>query len=320
MANDQQRTTNDVHPSSLAVAPKNETKREANLKTSGPALHIAREYQSAPAEHWADKEVKLAAEEIRGGRFRPDLSDDADFLGMVGMVRGEAVKDPRHATVAEKLASIGEMNDAAALKQHPRVQEMLIRLEQEKSTAKTPQEQLEKAQMLHEANARAARKNCWDGQGRWIGKDNEEMRVVNILTWKEWLGRLEEEIGVGKIFVNRYAMGGLLAVLVPNTEYNRSLIITPSGLGVESQKNDEYLGVATIQPVSPEWMVMRFNEYGEPTSAKYKGWRTALLCLIAKKVITERQAHKVFPLGTGPAGDWYRQQLFELRARDGVVN
>ena len=298
MANDQQRTTNDA-----------------------PALHIAREHQSAPAEHWADKEVAKAAEEIRGGRFRPDLSDDADFLGMVGMVRGEAVKDPRHATVAEKLTSIGEMNDALALKQHPRVQEMLIRLEREKSTAKTPQEQMEKAQMLHEANARAARKNCWDGQGRWIGKDNEEMRIVNILTWKQWLDRLGETIGEDRVYVGRYAVGGLIKVMVPNTGYYRNLIMAPgSELSASNSKQDPYIPVATIQPVNPEWMVMRVNEYGEPTSAKYTGWRTALLCLIAQKIITEKEAHTAFPLGTGPAGDWYRRQLFELRARDGVVN
>ena len=298
MANDQQRTTNDA-----------------------PALHIARAHQSAPAEHWADKEVAKAAEEIRGGQFRPDLSDDADLLGMVGMVRGEAVKDPRHATVAEKLASIGEMNDAAALKQHPRVQEMLVRLQDEVRTAKTPQEQLEKAQMLHEANARAARKNCWDGQGRWIGKDNEEMRIVNILTWKQWLDRLGETIGEDRVYVGRYAVGGLIKVMVPNTGYYRNLIMAHGfELPASNSKPDPYIPVATIQPVNPEWMVMRVNEYGEPTSAKYKGWRTALLCLISQKIITEKEAHTAFPLGTGPAGDWYRQQLFELRARGGVVN
>jgi hypothetical protein len=280
-----------------------------------PALHIAREHQSAPAEHWADKEVRLAAQEIEQGQFRPDLSDDADLLGMVGMTRSLALKDPRQTSTAEKLASIGEMNDAAALAQHPRVQEALIRLQDEVRTAKTPQEQMEKLQMLHEMNERMARKNCWDGQGRWIGKDNEEMRVVNLLTSKQFLSRLQEEIGVGKLFVSRLPTQGLYSVLVPNTE--RSLIVQPGG---GPSKQDLYIPVASIQPLSPEWMVMRFNEYGEPTSAKYKGWRTALLCLIAQKVITERQAHKVFPLGTGPAGGWYRQQLFELRARDGVVN
>jgi hypothetical protein len=293
-------------------------------KNEAPALHIPRQHQSAPADHWADVEVAKAKEEILAGQFRPDLSDDADLLGMVGLQRGLAVEDPRSGSDGEKLARFekmaGEMADSAALAQHPRVQEMLARLQQEKDDAKTPQEQMEKAQMLHEMNERVARKNCWDGQGRWIGKENEEMRVVNLLTWKQWLDRLGAEIGEDRVYVSRYAIEGLMAVLVPNTAHNQSLIWTPGQPVSEAQKKEKYIPVATIQPVSPEWMVMRFNEYGEPTCAKYKGWRTALLCLIAKRVITEKQAHKVFPLSAGPAGDWYRQQLFELRSRDGVVN
>ena len=254
-----------------------------SLKTGAPAVHIAREHQSAPAETWADKEVAKAAEEIRSGQFRPDLSADADLVGMVGMTRSLALKDPRQATVAEKLASIGEMNDSLALAQHPRVQEALARLEQEASTAATTQEMLEKQEMLHEMNERAARKNCWDGQGRWLGKDNEAMRVVNILSWKQWLRRLEEVIGENRIFVSRYAIGGLLTVVVPNTKYNRFLVQAPVTMETRFSEKDEHIAVATIQPVNPEWMVMRFNEYGEPTGAKYKGWRTALLCLIEKR-------------------------------------
>jgi hypothetical protein len=292
------------------------------MANEAPAVHIAPEHQSAPKEHWADKDVKLAAEEIQKGQFRPDLSDDADLLGMVGMARGEALKDPRHATVAEKLATIGEMNDAAALAQHPRVQEMLIKLQEEQRTARTPQEMLEKAQMLHEMNERASQKNSWDGQGRWLGKENEEMRVVNILTWKQWLDRLGEVIGEGRVYVSRYynLRSGRLRVMVPE----RSLVASRSSLillpGQGPTTNDGLEAVATLQPISPEWMVMRVNEYGEPTAPKYLGWRTALLCLIAKRVITEKEAHTAFPLGTGPASAWYRQQLFELRNRDGVVN
>lgn len=285
-----------------------------------PSVHIAPEHQSAPKEHWADKEVKKAAEEIREGQFRPDLSEDADILGMVAMNRSPNLEDPRSMTATKFMEKAGEMADAAALAQHPRVQECLARLEQEKSTAKTTEEQMEKYQMLHEMNARAAQKNQWDGQGRWMGKEAEEMRVVNILHWKQWLDRLGEVIGEGRVYCGRYAQYGRIRVMVPSTECNRKLVLSLDDLGPQVSKPEEYLTVATIQPMTPEWMVMRFNEYGEPTGAKYLGWRTALLCLIAKRVISEKEAHKAFPLGSGPAGEWYRQQLFELRNRDGLVN
>jgi hypothetical protein len=287
---------------------------------AAPAVHIPRQHQSAPAEHWADKEVRLASDEIRSGQFTPALGEDEFLAASVGMQRGPEIRDPNSLSRGEVAELQQETLDSLALAQHPRVQEALARLEQEKNDARTPEELIEKAQMLHEMTERSARKNGWDGQGRWLGKENEEMRVVNLLTWKQWLDRLGEVIGPERVFVSRYAVGGLLKVVVPNTEYYRSLVIIPGAERMApSPKEDKFLAVATLQPVNPEWMVMRINEYGEPTCAKYKGWRTALLCLITAKIISEKEAHKAFPLGTGPAGAWYRQQLFELRAREGLV-
>ncbi len=76
----------------------------------------------------------------------------------------------------------------------------------------------------------------------------------------------------------------------------------------------DFLQVGTLQwPCSSEWMVLNFDEYGVPTTAKYLGWRTALLSMIRLNVITEKEAHKAFPLGTGPASAWYRQQLYDWR-------
>lgn len=293
MANDQRPTTND-----------------------SPAVHIPRHHQSAPAEHWADKEVAKAAEEIRTGQFTPAPDEDADCLA-VGLQRGTQIYDPKTLDGATKLDLIQQTQDSVALAQHPRVQEALARLEREKNDAKTPQEMLEKAQMLHEMNDRASQKNHWDGQGRWIGKENEEMRIVNIMTPFQWLERLEGVIGERRVFLNRYAVLKRVAVLMPNTAANRNLILIP---GAMPQNKDPFLPVATLQwPCGPEWMIPKFDEWGVPVRARYLGWRTALLSLIEKKVITEKEAHKAFPLGTGPAGDWYRQQLFELRSRDGVL-
>ena len=284
-------------------------------KNESPALHIPREHQSAPAEHWADKEVAKAAEEIREGQFTPTEEDD-DFL-MVGLQRGLAIQDPCNLG-SKKLDLIQETKDSVALAQHPRVQDALRRLENELGQARTSQEMLEKTQMLHEMTERANLKNRWDGQGRWIGKENEEMRIVNIMSPMAWLRRLEAVIGERRVFLNRFAVLKRVAVLVPNTAANR-LIVQPGA--PEPKAKEEALPVATLQyPCCPEWMVMKFDVYGVPTRPKYLGWRTALLCLITKRIITEKEAHQAFPLGNGPASDWYRQQLFDWRSRDGVAN
>jgi len=42
--------------------------------------------------------------------------------------------------------------------------------------------------------------------------------------------------------------------------------------------------------------------------------------MIQLEVISEKEAHKAFPLGTGPASSWYREQLFIMRGKRGVTN
>lgn len=272
------------------------------------AVHIAPEHQSAPKESWADKEIAAAAEEIRSGQFTPQLDPD-DPMGALslGVQRGHLPDDPRTINTRAML-------ETEILIQHPRVQEALARLETEKREARNTQEFLEKSQMLYELNEAANRANQWDGQGRWIGQDNEKARIGLILTPFQFMERLEKVIGQGRVQLNRYAVLKRVAVLAPAPKV---LIYLPG----QEERKDGLQQVATLQyPCSTEWMVMRFDEYGVPTTAKYLGWRTALLSLIQHGVITEKEAHKAFPLGSGPVKTWYEEQLFILRNLSGAVN
>jgi hypothetical protein len=83
----------------------------------------------------------------------------------------------------------------------------------------------------------------------------------------------------------------------------------------------ELLRVGTLQaPLGTEWMMMNFDEFGVPTTAKYVGWRTALLTMVRANAITEEEAHRAFPVGSGPAAEWYLQQLYMRRNRAMAVN
>jgi hypothetical protein len=261
------------------------------LSGHAPAIAIALEHQSAPKKSWADTEVEKAAEEIRTGQFTPDMSSGEFF----------------------------DCGETQYLAQHPRVIAALAKLEEEKRDSKTSQEALEKSQMLHEMNERAAQANQWDGQGRWMGKENEEMRHGLILTPFQFMERLEKVIGVGRVFINRYAVNKRVALLAPDRDVkNKSLILIPGQ--PEPAKESGQVQIGTLQwPCGTEWMIMRFDEYGVPTTAKYLGWRTALLSMIQLGVISEKEAHKAFPLGTGPAASWYKQQLFIRRSSRGTV-
>lgn len=76
----------------------------------------------------------------------------------------------------------------------------------------------------------------------------------------------------------------------------------------------QFIRVGVLQwPCGTEWMLMQFDEFGVPKKAKYLGWRTALLTMIRHHVITEDEAMKAFPIGSGPAASWYLQQLYRRR-------
>jgi len=88
----------------------------------------------------------------------------------------------------------------------------------------------------------------------------------------------------------------------------------------EQLKEPEFLRVGTLQwPAMTEWMIMTFTRYGAVYAAKFLGWRTALLTMIRARAITEKEAHKAFPVPSGPAAAWYLQQLAMLRNAEGTV-
>jgi hypothetical protein len=267
-------------------------------KAEAPAIHIPIEHQSAPAETYGDKAIKVAAEEIRTGQFVPEIDNEGFW----------------------------DCGPTQFLAQHPAVQEAMRRLEREKREAKNPQEAIEKTQMLHEANERAAVPQMWDGQGRWMGQENEEMRLGQVLSPFQFMSKLRRVIGESRVQLNRYAVketpsakSGRVALLAKETAA-RPLIILP-GMPEPPKERRNLVMVGTLQwPFGTEWMVMRFDEYGVPTRAKYLGWRTALLTMIQLGVITEKEAHKAFPVAISDASAWYRQQLMMLRNEGKTVN
>lgn len=271
-----------------------DTMQQATAPKKATAVIIPREHQSAPKEHWAAKEIREAAREIVEGKFI--VKDDPEEFWNYGETM----------TVAE----------------HPRVQEALKKLEAEMNDSQiNSQEGLEKAQMYHELNEMASRKDQWDGQGRWIGKHNEEMRKGQILSPFQFMQKLTAVIGEKRVEMNYFGVRGRVALLAPDPNYKASLIHTLS----DNPRQLEFLKgkcqVATLQyPLGTEWMIMRFNEYGVPTTAKFLGWRTALLTMVKLNVITEKEAHKAFPLGSGPAADWYKAQLYMHRNGNRVAH
>lgn len=47
-------------------------------------------------------------------------------------------------------------------------------------------------------------------------------------------------------------------------------------------------------PAMYEWSVLRTDKYGKPDNERFRGWRTVLVQLVEKEILTEAQAHKIF--------------------------
>jgi hypothetical protein len=306
-------------------------------KGDAPAVIIHERHQSAPKEHYADKAIQQAAEEIDSGNWHPaEPSGSIENLPNVALRTGTPEMLEKPVTRAD----YAHTENSLVLAEHPRVQEAMARLAQERDDTPSTQEYFEKTQMLHELAEMKSRGNRWDGQERWQGAENIAARRGQVLTPLQFYHQLMKTvnpkaqyahhtfttstgyvrvIGVGPIFLGREAVlqhpgqsadtqSGRVPLVVLASE-NRQILLPG-----QKVKKDEAMLVATLQwPAGTEWMIMNFDEFNVPTTAKFLGWRTALLSMVRSGVITEKQADKAFPLNPGPVSSWYRQQMKEWR-------
>lgn len=197
---------------------------------------------------------------------------------------------------------------------------------------------VEQMMMAYEENYASSRQHQWHGQQRWMGRENEEMRMVRIYHPYQFIRLLNKggiRAEIKNEYQDRFSARAVRVWLNPfmakakfrNVETNEVREV-PSGLiGVNTWMADDYTGamevrtITTLQyPYGPEWSVMRFNDYNVPTREKYKGWRTALLTMIVAGVLSEAEAHKCFGEPRGMASLFYREQLYNHRNHKTALN
>lgn len=67
-------------------------------------------------------------------------------------------------------------------------------------------------------------------------------------------------------------------------------------------------------PAMYEWSVLKLDAHKLPIGEDFRGWRTVLIQLIEKEILTERQAHEIFGYPSGNSiFKRYHQSLWELR-------
>jgi hypothetical protein len=181
-----------------------------------------------------------------------------------------------------------------------------------------------------EQNYIAAEGRRWKHQRRFMGKENEEMRMSRILHAHEvfrrlrragvdarieapsfdvWIpddhtGRLmpfRKERSTGRLWLHDYAIAGRVGV---------------SAWVIENHHRVRKM-VTTLQyPYGPEWSLMRFDLFDVPITERYRGWRTAMLALILANVLTEAEVERAFgPVTLSPISLIYREALYNHRQR-----
>jgi len=268
-----------------------------------PAIHIDRRHQSAPSETEADKAVRLAGNEIAEGKWK--LSPEAQTE--LNEVPGLALRDgPTPEAVPWSQQDFDRTDQSLVLGEHPRVQEALARLEQQKEERKeNGQAYAELAAMMHDTATEQRRRQRWDGQSRWTDDDAIEACKGQILTPIQFYQRLMEEgigfggnIGVEHEFPSRQmewkgqelttemstirALGTGRILIGAHAKkrhpqdrsWRVALLVAahsdqPAALTGQKEER-EPVQVATLQgPFSTEWMVMRFDEFGVPTTPRF---------------------------------------------------
>jgi hypothetical protein len=67
-------------------------------------------------------------------------------------------------------------------------------------------------------------------------------------------------------------------------------------------------------PAQYEWSVLRVDRHGLPAGEDFRGWRTVLVQLITKGILTEAKAHQIFGRPTdGEVSMIYRESLYFIR-------
>jgi len=196
------------------------------------------------------------------------------------------------------------------------------------------QQLIEEERRLYEENYAARHTQRWQGQERWMGRENEEARLVNILHPHAVFQKLKDagvncsvEPAMDWVWDVDHKTG-LATPVQRNLSIARfwlheNVILDRVGISAWVWRN----GVRTAQyitymqyPVGPEWSVMRFDEFDVPTSEKYRGWRTALLRLMQEGLLDEREVDLAFgPVTMNEVSELYHEQLDAIRDSRGHI-
>ena len=141
--------------------------------------------------------------------------------------------------------------------------------------------------------------NAVAAQYRWVTKEEYgdiEPRIGRIMHSSVLLHKLKTECHLNAWYAEHILPGRL------------KLIVKQAG------KEPEF-AVWVQEGFTSEFTIMKFDEHDVPLDERYRGYRTVLLQLIMKSLISEEDVLKAFGSAIGPASVRYNSTLYEWRNR-----
>lgn len=195
----------------------------------------------------------------------------------------------------------------------------------------TTEQMVEAEQEAFELAYAAAEPNRWQGQERWMGEENIERRLVNILHPQAVFEKLQRagvdartEAPTFDVYVPDDETGKPVAIKRPRSagklwlhdEIIQGRVGVSARIWDRQQKRHIIKRVTYLQCPGPEWSVMRFDAWDVPINERYRGWRTALLQLILVDVLSEDEVNRAFgPVPLDDVSLEYRRHLQSHRKK-----
>jgi hypothetical protein len=104
---------------------------------------------------------------------------------------------------------------------------------------------------------------------------------------------------------------GLVCWYAPHPQPKRVTLLVDTSNG--ALKPD--IGCWCQAGYAPEYSVCNFDDHGVVLQEAYRGWRTVLMQLMLKGMLTEERATQVFGEAFGPASSRYNAFLYDMRNR-----
>ena len=117
---------------------------------------------------------------------------------------------------------------------------------------------------------------------------DEKARIGRIMHSSELMAKLKDECG-------------LTAQYRPHPQPKRITLLVDRTSGIKGLEVACWVQFGYM----PEFSICNFDEHGVVLQEAYRGWRTVLLQLLIKRMVTEETINRVFGPAVGPAATRY---------------